>query len=299
MIKEKIHIVLVSFLICAVFSVNAQDVIIKKDGLIIHADLVEVGLEVIKYKKSAYPDGPVFSIPVNEVYAIAYGDYSTDYYVLPETNEPFNNEDQQQEEDTIDNQTTTVNPMTEQAMFTNSRLFNNIEASFGVGIVNTYSEAEEGIEDLNKKSIMPSFNIRVWTGIKENLQTGLQLSLAKFNFERDRFNSYDEVVILSDIDENVLSLIGFVRYNFQGELFRPYGLAGIGFTRSNIHTQRNLSFIEEGGPVFNINSYAQTINFAIMLRGGVSVLALEDISFYADAGTGITIFQLGIQFKFK
>lgn len=55
----------------------------------------------------------------------------------------------------------------------------------------------------------------------------------------------------------------------------------------------------EEGPLFNINSYAQTINLAIMLRAGISVVALENISFYIDAGTGISVLQTGIQLKFN
>jgi len=274
---------------------HAQDVIIKKDGLIIHADLIEVGLEILKYRKSSYPNGPVFSLPINEVYAIAYGDKTSDYFVLPSTGDIFSNNDYQEEQiaDTLESE-----PMEEQVVFSNSNIMESIRASIGIGIFNTYSKAEEGIENISKQTFLPAFNFRVWMDLEDNIKIGLQLTATEFNFSMDEFNNYDDVVILTDIDENIFSLVGFGRYDFRGDIIKPYALAGIGFNQSRIHTQRNLSFVEEG-PLFNINSYAQTINLAIMLRAGVSVVALDNISFYIDAGTGISVLQTGIQFEFN
>src|SRR5919206_611965 len=48
------------------------DVIIKKNGDIVYGLVKEVGLELIKYQRTDIPDGPIYTMPRSEVYAISY-----------------------------------------------------------------------------------------------------------------------------------------------------------------------------------------------------------------------------------
>ncbi len=60
------------FLCLVVTGINAQDTIFQKNKTIIPAKVLEVGTEEIKFKKTDNPEGPVYRLPLSEVYAIHY-----------------------------------------------------------------------------------------------------------------------------------------------------------------------------------------------------------------------------------
>lgn len=53
-------------------AVNAQDIIVKKDGTTIKSKILEVGTSDIKYKKYSNQDGPLYSIDVSDVLVLYY-----------------------------------------------------------------------------------------------------------------------------------------------------------------------------------------------------------------------------------
>jgi len=59
------------FLIISYF-VNAQDMIVKKDGSIVKVKIVEVGDDIIKYKKFGNLDGPLYSVSKSNLTSINY-----------------------------------------------------------------------------------------------------------------------------------------------------------------------------------------------------------------------------------
>lgn len=66
-------IILIVFIItkCSI-SVFSQDLIIKKNGDEISAKVTEITTDAIKYKRFENTEGPVYSIPKNEVFMIRY-----------------------------------------------------------------------------------------------------------------------------------------------------------------------------------------------------------------------------------
>lgn len=61
--------------ICAVLSaisINAQDIITKKDGTKIEAKVMAVSDEIVEYKRANYLDGPTFSVSVLDLDYITY-----------------------------------------------------------------------------------------------------------------------------------------------------------------------------------------------------------------------------------
>lgn len=296
MVKSSIFVILCIMIVS--HELLSQDKIIKIDGIIIHADVIEVGFDVIRYKKSTYPEGPVFSLYRSEVYAIAYADNTTDYFTLTgfasanQPVEPGGVDQVSGDEPEIGGE---MEAMPAIDFFSGKDFLKTMQFSLGMGAIQTYSKAEEGIEGIDKKFSFPAVSVRVWGDIKDNIQAGAQITWGKLKFQNDDYNDYDGVVTVSDINENVFSWNVFARYLFRGEKVHPYGLLGIGIARSAIHTQRDLSFLEDGAS-FRINSYAQTRNLSILLRGGAAVDALEKIKIYADLGSGVSLFQLGVQF---
>ena len=58
---------------------SAQDLIVKKDGSVIHAKVTKIGTAEVEYKKWSNQDGPQYSIAVADILAINYqnGDKET------------------------------------------------------------------------------------------------------------------------------------------------------------------------------------------------------------------------------
>ena len=76
------------FLVIIFFTANSvfsQDVILKKDSTLIKAKVMEVDGRIIKYKKSDYPDGPVFQIKKRQIIRIEYANGDTAVYKEPHT----------------------------------------------------------------------------------------------------------------------------------------------------------------------------------------------------------------------
>ena len=66
--KKSLFLSLILFTI----SVNAQDVIVKKDGSTILSKVFEIGSSEIKYKKHSHLDGPIYTIVKSDIQAINY-----------------------------------------------------------------------------------------------------------------------------------------------------------------------------------------------------------------------------------
>lgn len=63
-------------LVC--YTVSAQDIILKKNADEIQAKVLKVTETVVEYKKWGYLDGPIYTIPANEIFIIKYQNGSKD-----------------------------------------------------------------------------------------------------------------------------------------------------------------------------------------------------------------------------
>ena len=55
------------------------DVIVKLNGELVYGLVKEVGPYYISYQRTDIPDGPIYTIPINEVYVISYRNQVKDY----------------------------------------------------------------------------------------------------------------------------------------------------------------------------------------------------------------------------
>lgn len=58
----------------------AQDMIVRRDGSVVQAKIMEVSSSEIKYKKFAKPDGPLFVLKTSEIISINYEDGEVERY---------------------------------------------------------------------------------------------------------------------------------------------------------------------------------------------------------------------------
>ena len=75
---KKVFILLLTFLFA--YAANSQDLIIRKDGEEINSKVLEVNLEIIKYKKFDNPNGPTFEISKSDVFLIKYENGTKDVF---------------------------------------------------------------------------------------------------------------------------------------------------------------------------------------------------------------------------
>ena len=64
----------------SVFSANAQDFIVLKNGNDIQAVVSEIGTDDVKYKKFDNPDGPTYTLKKSEIFMIRYANGSRDVF---------------------------------------------------------------------------------------------------------------------------------------------------------------------------------------------------------------------------
>lgn len=86
---KKIRLLTLTLLIS--FAVQAQDLIIKRNGDEIKSKVLEVALTIIKYKKFDNPNGPTFEILKSEVFIIKYENGTKDVINPIEEKEDRNN----------------------------------------------------------------------------------------------------------------------------------------------------------------------------------------------------------------
>lgn len=78
-------------LIFAAIQVNAEDIIVFRNGSVAKGKVIEVGVSEIKYKKSSNPKGPSYAIPKTDVLSINYDNgeiESFDNVVSKQSEEP-------------------------------------------------------------------------------------------------------------------------------------------------------------------------------------------------------------------
>ena len=76
--KRFIFFAIVFLFMVGIFSVNAQDLIILKDGNIIEAKITEISQIEIKYKRFNHLDGPIIVIPKINILSIRYENGSSE-----------------------------------------------------------------------------------------------------------------------------------------------------------------------------------------------------------------------------
>jgi len=73
-------LILLFILISELANLNAQDIIIKKNGDEINTKIIEVGIEIIKFKKFDNLEGSIYTMGKNEIFLIKYENGSKDVF---------------------------------------------------------------------------------------------------------------------------------------------------------------------------------------------------------------------------
>lgn len=259
------------------------DVIIKKDGSIIYGLVQEVGLLEIKYKRTDIPDGPIYSIIRNEVYAISYRNQVKEY--LAPINESVFLSLNGNKTDTIPSMLSKLD-------------FNDQEFRLQVGFFRGYSKLDQRSSYTSELSLIP-ITIAYDVAVKSNLRIGVSLGFASYNFKKNEFNTYDSTQLINDVKENQFAVSLYLKKQFGSATakLKPFVLFGAGINSSLIQSSSVVSLSNDSGRKLLISSEGRSTSLGIQLRAGLDYSLSEKIKISTDLGSGIAVLQFGFIVK--
>lgn len=280
-------------LCCAAVMVQAQqtnvppaefDVIVKTNGEIITARVMEVGLKTIRYKRTDIPDGPVYEIQRSEIYAISYRNQLKEYFT-PVDSASFVRE-------------TPVTTISEADSATREQWHAHVkqgEVRLGIGFIRNYSKIKNA-DNLTNESSAPTFYLTYLFPYRENIHIGVMGGLSKFKYSEAYFSEYDQLQVNRDLTESVFTLAVVGRYSRDFNIITPYVMGGLAFYSSTIKSSGSLTYIDDDRTVLVQNS-ARNTGLGIVFRLGLNVNITEKVGAYADFGNGLTLGQVGAVLK--
>ena len=258
----------------------AEDLIVLRDGKVIRAKVLEIGLETVKYKKSDYLSGPAYHLSLNLIYAINYPNGNSEYFISADSAQFLLN-----------------NPNIKKTKKNKSTFIQNPQMSLGLGFIRVYAKGDELLSNLQQKNFLPSIFFRYNTQRSENLRVGIELGLASYRFEGDEFSSYDQVVISGNAKENIFSMNAFGRYTVGTNTIRPYLMGGLGLVISTISNELTIVPIGGDNLGYQVNSGTQNTQLSLLMRAGAEYTVNEKIKVYGDLGIGLSAVQVGVIFN--
>jgi len=294
---NKITLTAVVFLVALALSVKAQekdsipttDVIIRVDGSILYGKVLEVSQDQVKYRKNDIPDGPEVTLPREQVYVISYSN-NTKQVITPvfgkrKLDEPAfdaNSLDEKADSDTTKNLKYNIS---------------HGDIRVGMGFSRAYSSFK-GVDDFSKEASAPSLFAAYQIRYNRFLKVGVSLGYASFNYKYNRTSEYDGIAISQNIEESIVNLGIYGRYDLMSGFIKPYLLLGLNFNYNSATMNGDVEFLDEGKHVLTtsgINGFKNDV----VARAGVDFMLSKQFGLYSDIGTGISLIQIGAIFSLK
>ena len=263
------------------------DVIVKLNGDIVYGLVKEVGPYYISYQRTDIPDGPIYTIPRNEVYVISYRNQVKDY-INGRTIGP-----------SIQDSVPTVK--TENISRNNGGInFENGNLHLALGFLRSFSKLKN-VNNYSTSATFPVVSVAYEVNYKSNLQLGLMLGFGSHKFSDQNYSTYDSTNNNINITENIFGLYVYGRYYFLNGSSRlqPYILAGPGITSSNIHSENKISFTNDNSQIILVKSGTRTTGVSLMARAGAQYFVTDQFRVSLDAGVGLSVIKLGISFALR
>jgi hypothetical protein len=266
-----------------------HDVIILKDGTIIRAKVLEIGIQEVKYKRGDQIDGPVYNIYRAEIYAISYGDNTQDYILPPDSTtfyDPFNPDAPKEE-------------MNTHPSYFKKLMGTSSQATFGLGFFEQYSNMKNIEGNFERKGrLAPAIFLGYQVAFKDNLYLGIQLGFAWYKFSGGEYIPYDELLKDNEAKESIMSLGIYGKYVVGTGVFKPYLSGGLSWNGSFIENKQEISLLDDDQTIL-VNSKFRYSGLGLILRLGGQYQLNQRMSLYGDVGAGVSTLQIGTVFQVK
>jgi len=262
----------------------AFDVIVLNNGDIIHGKVMEVGMLLIRYKRTDIPDGPIYELNKNEVYAISYRNQLTEY-MEPQDSTLFRNQETPSATDSI---------ALPEPDFRDDNWYSSaqsVEVRVGFGLIRNYSRVKE-VDDYQNKFSFPSVHISYMFPVNLDIDLGLAMSVAGFKYSDKSFSEYDLLQTNRTIKESLFSIAVVGKYKFDMEVIKPYFLTGVAFTNSSVRTEGTVTFTDDERSVL-VQGGARSSHFSAPLRAGIDIRINDSFDAFLEVGTGLSLMQFG------
>ncbi len=281
------------------------DVIIKRNGDILYGLVKEVGQTLIAYQRTDIPDGPIYTIPRNEVYAISYRNQVVDY-IEPGVAVPpliYHNGGYPH----ID--------------YKKNILLNNSSAHIGIGFIRSFSKIQDAnnysssggapvvslgydvsLSTRRRNNLNPYDTVNYKTDNKtKNIKIGLMIGFGSHKLSRDDISLYDSTTNNVSLKESIFGLYAYGKYSLLNSTSRiqPYITLGLGIATSHITTVNRISFINDASKELLVKSGARGVSLNLMARVGAEYYFSNQLQAFIDAGSGLSILNLGISLSVK
>lgn len=260
------------------------DVIVKTNGDIVYGLVKEVGPYFISYQRTDIPDGPIYTIPRNEVYVISYRNQVKDYIT------PVNDQFQEQ-------------PYYSQRFINykkDSTLFKHGIVRIQFGFIRSFTKVKD-VKSYSSSGSFPVVSVGYEVLFKQNLNLGVQIGFGSHNFSRQQFSAYDSTQTDVILKENIFALYLYGRYYLLRNTspLQPYIAAGLGITSSNIISNNKISFTNDNSQVILVKSGERSTGLGLMARAGAEYFISNQLQLSLDAGYGLSVINAGIAFTLK
>lgn len=263
--------------------VVTRDVIIKTNGNLFQCQVVEVNDSLIIYKIPAKEKAAQLNnVPRGEVYAVSYGN-GVAMVITPE----------------LMGRKAGIYPESEcEAWETFKKNLGAGSLNIGIGFVNFYSPIKDwkSFEDNN---VMPSIFAGYTFRINKVLKAGVHLGVGGNDLSKSGVSEYDQVKVSNTIDQRFINLGLYCRFDPLKGAFRPYVKGGFDFFGVNMVTTSTATSLDGSEQSLKTVVHQSGIKPGIILRGGMELLFGNTFGIYGDAGTGLSLVQVGVIFNFE
>lgn len=259
------------------------DVIITINGEIVYGLVKEVGLYLISYQRTDIPDGPIYTIPRSEVYAISYRNQVKEL-ITPIYGDPS---------------IRAIRPYPH-IDYRYNNFFKNGTVFIGLGFLRSFSKVKD-VKTYSSSGSFPAISFGYDVSFRSNVRLGLQLGFGSHNFSNQQFSSYDSTINNVTLKENIFALYVYGRYALlqSTSRFQPYIMAGVGVTSSNIKSQNEISFTNNNPQIILVKSGTRSAGLGIMARIGSQYFISDQLQVFLDAGFGLSVLNVGLSVAIK
>lgn len=261
----------------------APDVIIKTNGNLFQCKIIEVNDAEVRYKLSVRDTSAAFiTISRGEVYAIAYGN-GLAMVITPE----------------LMGREADMYPKSGcKAWVTFKENLGKGSLNVGIGFVSFYSPIKNSDSYVDEQ-VMPSVFAGYTFIIKEKLKAGVHLGIGGNELAKSGVSEYDQMKINSTVEEGFFCLGIFCRYDILDGAIKPFIKGGIDFLCINMTTTSVAESLDGKTASLKTVVHQKGIKPGLILRAGLDIYLGDRFGVYADAGTGISLVQVGFLFNLE
>jgi hypothetical protein len=263
--------------------VDARDVIIKTNGNLFQCQVTEVNDSLVIYKRPAENSAAQMNnVPRSEVYAISYGN-GLAMVITPE----------------LMGKKADIYPEAGcEAWDTFKKSLGAGSLSIGIGFVNFYSPIKDW-KEYEDNNVMPSLFAAYTFRLKKSLKAGIHVGVGGNDLSKSGESAYDKVRVSNKIDQRFFNLGLYGRWDPLNGAFRPYVKAGVDFFGVNMVTTSEATSLDGSEQSLKTVVHQSGIKPGLILRGGLELHFGNTFGIYGDAGTGLSLVQVGVLFNFE